>query len=461
NSAIRLALNRKVTINSMAAGEKLFVDLLPEGWTALPPPLPRAVIEDLSRRAFEAEKRVRAQQQRPAPETAERIRVRAATMPTFTRYTFPLRERVSAKAERDGDQLRVTFDKPLKFDLADVRVALPSNIGGVEAQSDEVSSAVRFALTGKNEVRSFREEGGAFVVDVGDENLTADAIAPRIADAGEAKSSEAKSSEAKSSEAKAAGAKPDTKSGEKKPVAAEARASDVKSPVATKPGAPPPETTPAADGNGRAAAFMRQQGDVLRLIFPFEKQTAAAVFRRDDSLWIVFDATAEIDTQKLTQEPVRGVTSITHTQADGAQVIRLKLARNYLASATADGDAWIVTLADAVTEPSQPIGVDRLLASGAQPRAAITFADLGRVHRIADPESGETVIVVTGMAPARGVAKTQDFVEFRAPQTTHGIAIEPVADDLVVACGFRACRRSTSSPGRSTGNMNFLLAGPH
>src|SRR5438552_9819834 len=31
-AAVRLALNRKVTVNSMAAGEKLFVDLLPEGW---------------------------------------------------------------------------------------------------------------------------------------------------------------------------------------------------------------------------------------------------------------------------------------------------------------------------------------------------------------------------------------------------------------------------------------------
>ncbi len=34
-TGVRLALNRKVTVNSMAAGEKLFVDLLPEGWTGL------------------------------------------------------------------------------------------------------------------------------------------------------------------------------------------------------------------------------------------------------------------------------------------------------------------------------------------------------------------------------------------------------------------------------------------
>ena len=38
-TAVRLALTRKVTINSMAAGEKLFVDLLPENWAGLPPGL--------------------------------------------------------------------------------------------------------------------------------------------------------------------------------------------------------------------------------------------------------------------------------------------------------------------------------------------------------------------------------------------------------------------------------------
>src|SRR5205823_10824057 len=49
-TAVRLALNRKVTVNSMAAGEKLFVDLLPEGWTGLPPGLPQEVVEELARR---------------------------------------------------------------------------------------------------------------------------------------------------------------------------------------------------------------------------------------------------------------------------------------------------------------------------------------------------------------------------------------------------------------------------
>ena len=35
--AVRLALSRRVTMNSMAAGDRLFVDLLPDTWKGLPP----------------------------------------------------------------------------------------------------------------------------------------------------------------------------------------------------------------------------------------------------------------------------------------------------------------------------------------------------------------------------------------------------------------------------------------
>src|SRR5579885_637821 len=54
--SIRLALARKITVNAMIAGEKYFVDLLPDGWKGLPPSLPQDVIEELAQRAREAEK---------------------------------------------------------------------------------------------------------------------------------------------------------------------------------------------------------------------------------------------------------------------------------------------------------------------------------------------------------------------------------------------------------------------
>ncbi|MGN6683258.1 MAG: hypothetical protein ACTHKD_04510, partial [Devosia sp.] len=51
---VRFGLRRPVTIHSMEAGEKLFIDLLPVGWQGLPPSLPPEVVADLARRAKDA-----------------------------------------------------------------------------------------------------------------------------------------------------------------------------------------------------------------------------------------------------------------------------------------------------------------------------------------------------------------------------------------------------------------------
>src|SRR3954451_6545691 len=59
--AVRMALARKVRINSMIAAERLFIDLLPDSWTAEPPALPQEVVEELAKRARDAEKKQREQ----------------------------------------------------------------------------------------------------------------------------------------------------------------------------------------------------------------------------------------------------------------------------------------------------------------------------------------------------------------------------------------------------------------
>jgi hypothetical protein len=105
---VRMALNRKVTVNTMAAGEKLFVDLLPEGWTGLAPGLPQEVVEELSRRARDAEKKARQQLLAKQQKALPPLRVRVSAQPTFTRYTFPLPGLVAVSNERTDDKMTLT-----------------------------------------------------------------------------------------------------------------------------------------------------------------------------------------------------------------------------------------------------------------------------------------------------------------------------------------------------------------
>src|SRR5262245_14063579 len=163
--AIRFALARKVTMNSIAAAERLFVDLLPEGWSGMAPGLPREVIEDLARRTRDAERKTRQQRAiaRQAPNAP--IRVRVAMQPTFTRYIFDFPELVAASADNSKDKLTLTFEGAYKFDLADAVAALPPMVSSINSELERETATVRFNFSGMVDVRTFRE-GNSYVLDV-------------------------------------------------------------------------------------------------------------------------------------------------------------------------------------------------------------------------------------------------------------------------------------------------------
>ncbi len=108
--AIRIALARKVRVNTMAAGERLFVDLLPEPWTGVVPGLPQDVVEELTKRARDAEKRaVQQLSHRRSSASRRLIRVRVGKQPTFTRYSFDLPRGVRVANNRDDNQAHAGF----------------------------------------------------------------------------------------------------------------------------------------------------------------------------------------------------------------------------------------------------------------------------------------------------------------------------------------------------------------
>jgi len=431
-SAVRLALNRKVTVNSMAAGEKLFVDLLPEGWTGLPPGLPQDVVEDLARRAREAEKKARQQlvvaQQRALPP----VRVRVGLQPTFTRYTFALPGLIAVSTNRVDDRMTFTFEAPLKFDLADAQAALPPTVAAIDAQAKGDTVSVRFDFIGKADVRTFREDNNYFVD-----------VVP-IAAHGEAAAEPAQQPPRTAERAPAPPAKVPEAAPQEKPAAAPAGVSAAKPPAQRLPlpePSDPPATIPAresqdakpppADAAAPVVVDVRRQGEALRLTFPFVVPTPAAVFRRADTIWLVFDSQAPIDINKITAQSGRSIRNAALTRSRDGQVIQLKLDKPKLTSIGAEGLTWTVVVGDTMLEPTQPLGLVRVTQGGGRASITIPFDAPSQLHRLADAEIGDTLLVVTALGPARGFLKPQEFVEFNALVSTHGVVIQPRADDVV------------------------------
>src|SRR5262249_53775725 len=154
--------------------ERLFVDLLPDSWTAAPPALPKEVIVELAKRARAAELKQREMSALAQQKEVPPVPVRVAHQPTFSRYVFELPELLPVTTDRSKDKLKLTFNRAMKFDLASAKSPLPPMVSSVDSQVGDQSTAVTFGLIGKIDVRTFREDNN-YVVDI----MPLDAKAPR------------------------------------------------------------------------------------------------------------------------------------------------------------------------------------------------------------------------------------------------------------------------------------------
>jgi tetratricopeptide (TPR) repeat protein len=570
--AIRIALARKLKVNTIPAAERLYIDLLPDNWTGTMPGLPQDVVDELATRAREAERLLRKQNATVKAKTAPTVRVKVAKLPTFMRYVFDMPRTVNVAPERADGKLLLHFDQQVKWDLADAKATLPSTLESIDAETNFDSVTVVFQLNDAPEVRSFHEDR-SFVVDIGtrlgaeapsaeqgadrkmaealkvpaiaapetvpakDPTASKNAVVPKgppIKPAMATQPQAKMAAPAPMTEAAAAPAKAEAKQESKhEPVAAPKVAAAA--PPATKPQTPPapppaakpemaraemakpemakpemakPETAqpdaapkaaaappapamekpaavpepktaakpaiekpaaepaapkpvranpvmanPAAAGappppNAQATvvAIPNQAGDNLRVQFPFAVPTPAAVFRRADMLWLVFDSAAKIDLSALTRSSSQVVRDARFERsADGSAVVRLKLTRPMLASVDADGPGWVVNIGDTVTLPPLALSIVRSMVGRDRSSIVIPFADARKVHRLADPDIGDQLMVVTALAPARGFVKPQDFVELHVLPSTQGVVVQPLADDL--SAKVEADKITISRPG--------------
>ena len=510
-SAIRLSLARRVTVNTMNAGERTFIDLLPEGWKGPPPSLPMDVVKELAERARVAERALRAQ--RAAAETKKRpqIRVRASVQPTFVRFVFEMPDGVGVSSVLNEQKLTLAFNAGLNFDLADAVVAAPPNVASIKQKSDIDQTSVEIALIGDSDVHSFRDEKN-YVVDIsfqpdkGKTAATAEAVIAQAKPVAQShgpapeKPAAEKPKEAHreiappTSETIAREAKIEAKIEAKPEVKPEAPAAmppveapkPAPAPAAeaphaaeppkdvSKPAAPAteavvapvkpavseapkevvkeaakepvkesvkaaPAEAPAAPQPTVASVDVRRDSDGLRVIFPLQVATPAAAFRRGDTVWLVFDTPKPIDVEAIRGRGGAMIGEVSRMPLDKGQAVRIRLTRPLVYSLTSEEVGketnWLLTLADKIQATPLPLMMSRNITDPALANIAIPFANPGLLHKLTDPDAGDTLYVVTGQRPVRGFIKRQDLVDLSLLESAHGIAIRPNSDEVGVEVG--------------------------
>jgi tetratricopeptide (TPR) repeat protein len=519
-SAIRLSLARRATINTMTAGERIFVDFLPDSWSGPPPSLPIEVVRELAERARTAERALRLQRAEALAKKRPPIRVRALVQPTFVRFVFEMPDGVGVSSVLNDGKLTLAFGGTLNFDLADAKIAAPPNVAAINQRVEGDQTSVDILLVGDVDVHSFREDKN-YIIDVAFQQPDKKAQASPLADAARGAKLPAPTMAAAETPAKDVPAdqqiipptsesvareakieiKPETAEDTPparempaaepaaKPPAAEpvkspeappkqmpaamveaprpeaAKSEQPKSespkPEATKPEAPkteiprtetpkaeapaPKPTTVASDPPPQAKASDKASDDAalvdvmrdsegLRLKFSFGTPTPTASFRRGDAVWLVFDSTKSLDVERIRVNGGALIGDVSRLPLENGQAIRIRLNRPQMLSLSSDeresGANWTLTFGDKVLAPPQPLNVIRNIADPAHANVAVPLSSPGRLHRLIDPDAGDTLLVVTAPPPIRGFIKRQDFVELSLLESAHGVAVRPNSDDV-------------------------------
>jgi tetratricopeptide (TPR) repeat protein len=485
--AIRLSLARRVSINTMTAGERVFVDFLPDSWSGPPPGLPQDVVRELAERARIAERELR--QQRMLAEASKRppVKVHASVQPTFVRFVFELPDGVGISSVLNEQKLKLLFGKVLAFDLTDAKLAAPPSVASINQKTEGETSTVEIALVGDVDVHSFREDKN-YVVDVAFQQAEKTSPLPSVADALHApmraaetrapplpapsspampaapaapvtapatseKASAMTSTPPQASEAlptmpAARQTRPEVNP-EQAPKMPAASEPPMSAPASKEPPAgaaeagpkmSPPPPAPAQDlkpVGANSPVGSSRDSDGLHLTFSFPAATPAALFRRADTLWLVLDSRMPIDIEPLRSQ-VGGVMSDVGVVAlEQGLAVRIRLSRPQLPSLTgeevASGMVWTLTFADIMQAPTQPLAAIRNIAEPSLANVTVPLPKAGLLHRFVDPEAGDTLLVVTAMPPAHGLVKRQDFVELSLLESIHGVAIRPNSDDVTAS----------------------------
>ena len=474
-AAIRLSLARKVTVNTMTAGERVFVDFLPDNWSGAPPGLPQEVVRELSERARAAERALRLQRANAEAKKRPPVRVRASVQPTFVRFVFEMPDGIGVSSVLNEQKLTLLFNAPLTFDLADAKVAAPPNVASINQKIDGASSTVEAELIGDVDVRSFREDKN-YVVDVAfQRGKAADRRAARIGRACTDRAGQPLHRRRPPDPAPAT--QPVPHAGEVTPPTSETIAQQAKIEIkpeinrarkdraaATAARHAIAEGSPGRDRRGleagavshartrdgssktcrrrkfRGSRQRRQIGKARGTArqrrpaadISFAQATPAALFRRADAVWLVFDSTKPLDVEPIRAKGGALIGDVNRLDLPQGQAIRLRLNRPQIPSLTGSdaGNEWTVTFADTMQAPPQPLMAIRNITDPALANVTVPLAKPGLMHRFTDPDAGDNLMVVTAPLPVRGFIKRQDFVELSLLESIHGVAVHPNSDDV-------------------------------
>lgn len=493
---LRFSLTRGTRINIQEAGEKLFVDFLPGGWVGLPPTLPEDVVRALAERAERAFKAARAAEQAGVVGALRpRVEVRVGRHPSFTRLSFGWNVGYNAAFVRDGKNVAINFDTTAPLDLTDLITNLPQGIEHAESfQLDEKLNVV-LTVDDTSDVRAFRD-GEVYVMDVTTPRSQAGSALTGLDDAGRPQTallggnvgSDVPSAPVGASQVSESKGVMDVNATQLDPTSLsepsvdinnQQRLAEVVIDTATYNPAesilepedskqqrqkaqarPVPEASFRDDDIVDTSVMIVDAGvndGTATFSFQYREDVSAAMFRRSNILWMVFDSAEPMELGLAKSVADSFDASMTRLVMADMTIVRFYLPRPLFANLAKSGTNWVMSLGDKIYEPSLALTLNPIVDKEGLAQIKVPLNAVGRIHDIYDEAVGDTLTVVTSFGPSQSLLRNQQFAELGFLSTTHGLAVTSRIDDLEVISGSdyalfrRTAGLSLSSKAQSRG----------
>ena len=300
------------------------------------------------------------------------LEVRVAQAPDFTRLEFPGSR--GMQAHREGATLVLRFRRDANPNLTVLKVSPPRWVRSAEAR--HVGGVVEIAITLSDDAdfRAGNADGDDFV------NLFA-----------------------------------------------RQQAANAPAPAAETAAAAARRPSPMPAGGVVPVKFSKAGGQI-QLSFEWANPAGAAVFRRGEAVWVVFDTPARLDIGKLPSGTPQ-YRSIQAFKGPDYTALRISTPQGTPFYADGVGGGWTIALGAGVQDAPDLIRVARD-DNAAPATLTANVAGTTKTLWVADPAVGDNIAVATALAPSKGLPSRRDYVEMALLQSATGLAVESYSGDL-------------------------------
>jgi tetratricopeptide (TPR) repeat protein len=374
--------------------------------------------------------------------------VRIGDHPGYTRIVFDWPQSVPYTVNQNGRAVTLDFGRAATVDVAALAQTLPPGIRVASVRPSGPGTAITLAVPEGSELRHFPLDQKV-VLDVlataevrnqpaaalATDQLASDQ-APQVAQPPQEPPVQSAPAETAQESASA-----DPAPADPEPVRDPVPAPEAPQAVASEPSAAEMAAMPGAPTQQDEAATPPVEAPSGPPLFNFSFQwsgdVGAAVFRRADNIWVIFDAATNLDLSPLRVEGAPVIERIDQLPIGGASVLRMQVPDHSVnASARREGFNWVVEFRRAPQRPLAQVPILADVTAEIGPFLTFPTDTPGRSFNVPDPDMGDVMRVATFLESGIGIDGLRQYPEFELLPTAQGVALIRLSDTVLLDRNF-------------------------